>query len=222
VRDWAEIGSTTYSSSPAATVHAGKLIVIGRRTDNTLAARTHGLNLAATGDPFLSGTPWSGLVSLPSLPSGWAAAGDPAIIHAPAANGPATIVTRATKTTFPPANPRLYRCTTGNGTSFSSWSQIPTGSAVVSSDPSLELGRDRTNPRITLYFRATDNRIFQASSNVGSSTFETFTAIPFTDTFVSAPAAVGGELGTDPAHMVFAKKSGSDALFFTATNLTVQ
>jgi hypothetical protein len=93
---------------------------------------------------------------------------------------------------------------------------------TVGSDPSLELGRDRTNPRITAYFRATNNKIFQASSNVGTATFQAFTATPFSDTFVSAPAAVGGQLGTDPAHMVFAKKSGSNALFFTGTNLNVQ
>jgi hypothetical protein len=224
VFDWHDIGLETYVSAPAATVHAGKLIVIGLRrlsfpTRNVLVARTHGLNLATTGNPFASGSPWAGPVTLPSLPDAtWTLSGDPTIIHAPAANGPATIVTKATKQFLPT---RLYRCTTSNGTSFSNWSQIPT-QALVNSDPSLELGRDRMNPRITLYYRGVNGQMFQASSNVGSSTFETFTAIPFTDVLVTAPAAIGGVLGTDPSHMVFAKKSGSDALWFAGTNLNVQ
>jgi len=53
-----------------------------------------------------------------------------------------------------------------------------------------------------------------------TNTIGPFSAIG-TDTFVTAPSAVGGNLGTDPYHMVYAKKTGSSNIWFAGTGIGV-
>jgi hypothetical protein len=216
VRDWQLVGTEAFASAPAATVHNGKLLVLGRKSDNQLMMRTYPLNLGNQGDPIAFGGPWTSN-NLPTLPTGWGAIGDPAIIHAPLPAA-AMIVVRAGNG----STTRLYRTTTSNGTSFSTWTQISTtalgATNPILSDPSIEVGRDRSSTfRYTVYVRASDGKVWQSSTNLGTTTFQSFVQIPFNDVFVEGPFAIGGNLGGDSAHVVFAKGWGSDNIFMTAS-----
>ena len=216
VRDWQLVGNDAFASAPAATVHNGKLLVLGRKSDNQLMMRSYPLNLGNQGDPTAFGGPWTS-TNLPILPSGWGAIGDPAMIHAPLPAA-AMIVVRAGNG----STTRLYRTTTSNGTSFSAWTQITTSAIgatnTIVSDPSIEIGRDRSSMfRYTVYVRAQDGKVWQASTNPGTTTFQSFVKIPWSEVLSDGPLAIGGNLGGDSAHVVFAKKSGSDNLFMTAS-----
>lgn len=218
VRDWQQVGTDAFASAPAATTHNGKLLVLGRKSDNQLMMRSYPLNLGNAGDPTAFGGPWTS-TNLPILPTGWGAIGDPTMIHAPLPAA-AMIVVRAGNN----VTTKLFRTTTTNGTSFSSWTEINISaigaSNTIVSDPSIEIGRDRGSStfRYTVYVRAQDGKIWQASTNPGTTTFQSFVKIPWTDTLTEGPFAIGGNLGGDSAHVVFAKKSGSgNNLFQTAT-----
>jgi hypothetical protein len=216
VRDWQLVGNEAFASAPAATVHNGKLLVLGRKSDNQLMMRSYPLNLGNQGDPTAFGGPWT-TTNLPILPTSWGAIGDPAMIHAPLPAA-AMIVVRAGNT----ITTRLFRTMTSNGTSFSPWTEIPTGAIgatnTIVSDPSIEIGRDRSSAfRYTVHVRAKDGKVWQASTNPGTITFQSFVKIPWSDTLTEGPFAIGGNLGGDSAHVVFAKKSGSNNLFMTAS-----
>jgi hypothetical protein len=198
-------------------VHNGKLLVLGRKSDNQLMMRSYPLNLGNQGDPTAFGGPWT-TTNLPILPSGWGAIGDPAMIHAPLPAA-AMIVVRAGNN----ITTHLFRTTTTNGTSFSAWTEIPTtaigASNTIVSDPSIELSRDRSLSafRYTVYVRAQDGKVWQSSTNPGTTTFQSFVKIPWSDTLAEGPFAIGGNLGGDSAHVVFAKKPGSNNLYMTAS-----
>lgn len=209
VHAWEQISTDTFASAPSATLYVYQLLVLGRKSNNSLSLRSKFLNPDDSSDPYVGGS-WGPAQEVPALPSGWTAAGDPVILYGDIA----VIATRATNG----GTSALFWCFT-NLNMFTDWVRFDPSGATVSSDPSLELGRDRTLR--TAYFRASNGRIFQGTSNRGSTTFGPFSAIG-TDTLTGAPAAVGGQLGGDPAHMVFAKKSGSNALWNAFTNLTVQ
>lgn len=209
VHAWEEVSTDTFASAPSATAYFSKLLVLGRTSSNALILRSRFMDTNASNDPYGGGS-WDPPLEVPPLPSGWTAAGDPVVLYGDIA----AIVTRATSG----GSSRLYWCFS-NLNMFTDWVRFDPAGVTVASDPSIELGRDRT--RRTAYFRASNNRIYQGTSPRGSTTFGTFSAIG-TDTFTGAPAAVGGQLGGDPAHQVFAKKSGSDALWNAFTNLTVQ
>jgi hypothetical protein len=57
VRDWQLVGNDAFASAPAATVHNGKLLVLGRTSDNQLMMRSYPLNLGNSGDPTAFGGP---------------------------------------------------------------------------------------------------------------------------------------------------------------------
>ena len=81
----------------------------------------------------------------------------------------------------------------------------------------MEIGADRSSTfRYTAYLRSGNGPIYEASTNPGTTTFQTFTTV-YTDPFTEGPAAIGGNLGADSTHIVFAKGWGSDQLLFTAT-----
>jgi len=201
VYDWAQVSSTdSFASAPALTAFAGNVLVVGRKSNNKLYVRSHGV-VAGSSDPWGGGS-WGSTYELPALPTGWTATGDPTICSAPSGLGYLpTIATRATNG----GSTGYFKLST-EGTLFTAWSSIslPTG-VTPASDLSMEIGKDRT--RITGYFRATTGRIYQASATIGQS-FAPF-AVMFSnsDTFTDGPAATGGELFVDPAHMVFAKKT---------------
>jgi hypothetical protein len=142
VTTWQTISNNDYASAPSTTVAFGKLLVVGRRSDNRLYLHRNTLSTSTTSPYNPNG--WSSTVlQVPALPSGWTAAGDPAItdVH-PALDG-VIIVTRATKTGQSDTLFQIYWQGNGNGSYFwdsagseNTWQFLPTGS-YVRSDPTL-------------------------------------------------------------------------------------
>jgi hypothetical protein len=154
---------------------------------------------------------WDPTLAVPALPSGWTAAGDPTIVSAPA--GLLSLPTLATRATND-SSTGYFRITT-DGSLFSAWTRftLPFG-VTPASDLSMEIGGDRT--QLTAYFRATIGRIYQSTATIDASTLRLM--FSNSDTFSDGPAATGGALFVDPAHMVFAKKTEQgDGLSFAQT-----
>jgi hypothetical protein len=112
-----------------------------------------------------------------------------------------------------------------NGTSFSNWIEFPNTSTYIYSDPALEVGSTPGDDwQLTLYYRGSGNdpgltgwsMIHQTSTFNGGLSFEPVSVIRPNegDTFLSAPAAVGGAT-FEGEHYVVAKK-GNDRFYAAA------
>lgn len=239
VRNWTQLSTTAFASAPAATVYAGALWLVGRTSSNQMIMRRKWLN-PDLNDRFGDPAAWDGEYPLSALPTGFVAIGDPAMIHVPEDDGYMIVATFAQNSS---GAKRLYYAL-GSGVSFSSWMQVSLPSGVtVASDLALEVGRQGRGAngpgippsRVTAYFRgtkvvngSTDSRVYQASANVSFTSpyvWQSFTALQFpaaADIQVAdSPAAAGGYLGTDGAHSVIAKRSGTNQLYVVQSHQTV-
>jgi len=225
VVNWTSINSNAYASAPAAAVSQAALLVVGRRSDNRLYLHRNHLAILLPQTPF-DNSSWDPVLQLPALPSGWTAAGDPAIADTQPLIGVVTIVTRATRPGFPT---RLYYSLFESAAStFQAWAQVPITPSTVSvgSDPALEV--DRGLGLATLYFRSGTNcatsacRVFQSSgiANLWGEFTQIFDNIAgHSDTFTEAPGAIG-DLGLEPHHMVIARDS-SGQFIHNGTNVDI-
>jgi hypothetical protein len=225
VVNWTSISANQYASAPAATVSQAALLVVGRRSDNRLYLHQNHLFILLPQTPFDNST-WDPVLQLPQLPSGWVAAGDPAIADTQPLIGVVTIVTRATRTGFAP---RLYYTLFDSAaSSFASWAQVPIAPSSVSvgSDPALEV--DLGLGLASLYFRSGTNcstspcRVFQSSgiANLWGTFTQIFDNLPQRpDTFTEAPAALGN-LQLEGHHIVTAKDS-SNQFITNSTNVGI-
>lgn len=110
-----------------------------------------------------------------------------------------------------------------NNQSFSTWREFSNPSTYIYSDPALEVGSAPGNDwAITLYYRGSGNdpaltgwSMIHQTSTFDGTTFEPVSVVRPTegDTFLSAPAAVGGG-SFEGQHFVVAKKS--DDRFYAA------
>ena len=219
-----KISETLYASAPGTTVAYGKLLVVGRRTDNNRIALHQNTLSTSTTTPYNSGN-WQSAVSAPALPATWTAAGDPAIANTVPFTGVVTLMTRATSG----GSSRLYYIF-WNGSSFqgpvtaNTWERLPTGTTVVRSDPAVEV--DLRVGLATVYIRGatnnggviTDsNRIFEASG-LGPNLWSAFSLVrpedPDTFSSTSSPAAVGNG-NFEGQHWVVAKKSNNQFYWST-------
>jgi hypothetical protein len=194
-RDWTVIPNSTYASPPAVTVHSGSLIVLGRKSNNTLVLHNSVLAITMQSDFFTN--VWGATAAVPALPSGWVAQGDPAIASLGDANSRVIIVTRAVNN----GQKRLY-ANPWDRTSFFGWVSIPLTGVDLSGEPAVEYGL--TLNKATVYVKGSDSRIYQSSGL--NSSWEAFTPLG-NETFASNPAAVGS-LGS-VQHLVVAGKSNN-------------
>ena len=142
VTTWHTISSSSnYASAPSATVAFGKLLVVGRRSDNRLYL--HRNTLGSVSSPYNQNNWSSTVLTVPALPAGWTAAGDPAIADVHPAVDAIIIVTRATKAGQPDTLFQIYWQGNGTGSYFwdsagsqDTWQFLPTGS-YVRSDPAI-------------------------------------------------------------------------------------
>src|SRR5688572_13535778 len=81
---WRQIGTAAYASAPAATVAFGKLLVVGRRSDNRLYLLR---NTLASGDNPYNPANWATAITVPALSSSVTPFGDPAIANGTEING---------------------------------------------------------------------------------------------------------------------------------------
>jgi hypothetical protein len=222
--NWTKLSDNVYASGPGTTVAMGQLMVVGRRSNNRIYMYRNTLSSSTT-DPYNSGN-WQSPLQLPTLPSGWTAAGDPVIANTVPMIGVVTIMTRATSF----GTNRLYYIywdgtVFWDGVAINSWSQVPTGTTVVSSDPSLEVDVGGTTHAnlATIFIRGAtnnggtitnSNRIFQASG-IGN-LWENFTIVRSqdADTFTGTPAAVGSG-NFEGWHWVVAKKTNNQFYYST-------
>ena len=114
---WRQIGNATYASAPAATVAYGKLLVVGRRSDDRLYL--HSNTLAAGDNPYDSQN-WVPAVSVPSLPSCVRAVGDPTMTNGTEINSRVWIMTRAVRSNGSYAFYYIF----WNNQSFSTWREF--------------------------------------------------------------------------------------------------
>lgn len=206
---WRQIGTAAYASAPAATVAFGKLLVVGRRSDNRLYLHR---NTLSAGDNPYSSQNWVPAISVPSLPSGVGAVGDPTIANGTEINGEVWIMTRVTRSNGSNAFYYIF----WNNQRFSTWREFSNPSTYIYSDPALEIGSAPGNEwALTLYYRGSRNdpalthwSMIHQTSTFDGTTFEPVAPVRPTegDTFLSAPAAVGGAT-FEGQHYVVAKKS---------------
>lgn len=217
-----KISDVSYASAPGTTVAFGKLLVVGRRSDNNLISLHQNTLSTSTTTPY-SNSNWQTAVSAPALPTSWVAAGDPVIANTVPFTGVAMVLTRAS---FGSSN-RLYYIF-WNGTSFQgpvsadTWERVPTGTTVVRSDPAVEV--DLRTGMATVFIRGATtsggmttnaNRIFEASG-LGPNLWSAFSLVRQEDgdTFTASPAAVGNG-NFEGQHMVVAKKSNNQFYWTT-------
>jgi hypothetical protein len=216
LRTWAQVSSDSFASAPAVTIYNGSFYLVGRKADNSVVILHGALNLDNVTDPY-AGITWQAAMALPALPSGWVATGDPSIASSKYGVAYPVVAIRAVKDGVT----RIYHVARQHNVAhgpWGSWERFDIGTLSVASDVSLEANGAKT--QITAYFRATDNRIYQSTHVLGSTTWETFKAIG-SDKFVGNPNGVGGSLGTDPTHMVYAKKEDSNEIWLIGTKIGV-
>lgn len=206
---WGQIGQAAYASAPAATVAFGKLLVVGRRSDDRLYLHR---NTLASGDNPYDGQNWVPAISVPALPAGLRAVGDPTITNGTEINGQVWIMTRAVRSNGSYAFYYVF----WNNQSFSVWREFSNPSTYIYSDPALEVGSAPGSEwAITLYYRGSGNdpgltgwNMIHQASTLDGTTFEPVSTIRpgEGDTFLSSPAAAGGG-SFEGQHFVVAKKS---------------
>jgi hypothetical protein len=190
-QDWTVIPNSTYASPPAVTVHSGSLVVAGRKANNTLFL--HQSVLAITNPAAIYTGVWGAVTTVPALPSGWVAQGDPAIASLGEANSRIIIVTRAVNN----GQKRLY-ANTWDRTSFFGWVSIPLTGVDMSGEPAVEYGY--ALDKATVYVKGSDSKVYQSSGL--NSSWGTFAAIR-SNTF-STNAAAAGSFGIPGHHMAVA------------------
>jgi hypothetical protein len=207
--NWNPIGTTTWSSAPAAAVGGGALNVCGRRSDNRIWCAASLLDQEDSDFPY-TGT-WLAPVQAPALPSPWTAQGDPAIANTEPWLATMTVAVRATRSF--PSQTRLFSISfdPDSGT-FGGWFEFPTGTLGISSDPAMDVDKTRGwFDGATIFFRGTDNKIYEASgtANLGWSPFSAINAASNTNTGWSGPPGAAGSLdGWEGFHVVVAPKNG--------------
>lgn len=202
-----KLSDDQYASAPAVTVSNGKVIVVGRRSDNRFYALQNTLASSTTAPYSPNG--WGAAEPSDPLPSPWLPEGDPTIGNTKPFIGVVTVATRAR---HPLTGVMRIYYGYWDGSAFIEvspgvkWAFVPTGGVVIASDPTLEV--DLHVDLATLHFRSTDNRIYQSSGI--ANLWGTFTAVRTNegDTFTGSPAAVGNG-NFEGQHMVVAKKSNN-------------
>jgi hypothetical protein len=207
--NWNPIGTDTWSTAPAAAVGGGALTVCGRKSDNRVWCKASLLDPEDSDFPYTGS--WLAAVQAPALPSPWAAQGDPAIANTEPWLATMTVAVRATRSF--PSQTRLFSISfdPDSGT-FGGWWQFPTGTLGISSDPAMDVDKTRGwFDGATIFFRGTDNRIYEASgtANLGWSPFSAINAANDTNTGWSGPPGAAGSLdGWEGFHAVVAPKNG--------------
>lgn len=199
---WAKVSDDVYASGPAVSVGRGRIVVLGRKSDNRLYAHYRTL-------PYNQGS-WSGAIQAPALPTGWTLQGAAAAAMTTSGVNLHTVVVRARNSQNVSRLYFTYFKDTGFVRSATApnldWIEIPTGGVTVSSsDPALEY--DTGIGTLTLYFRS-GNHLYQSSGLDQGLGGSAFTAVDSQEghAFTGGPAAIGSA-DTDSDHAVIARRT---------------
>jgi len=222
---WSQISADTYSSAPFVHVFEQNYMVVGgRRSDNRIYLQVNPFQWnAATQTYDYNHAFWEAPLTTPQLPTGWTAIGDPTIGHlGPNMSGEVRIVTRAQNG----SQLKLFSLWMFVPWRWidTVWSEVPAGPSPPDGDPALSYERrfweyqDDDFPSeyaSTLFYKGTDNKIYQASITGTNTLTEPFAAIQNTNGFIGAPAAIGStEL--DGGSIVAARKITPTTRYYTS------
>ena len=221
------IGADTYASAPFVHVfEQNHMVVGGRRSDNRIYLQVNPFQWDPSTETYdYDHAFWEAPTITPALPMGWTAVGDPAIGHwGPNMSGEVRIVTRAQNGT----QTKLFSLWMFVPWRWiaTEWFEIPAGPSPPADGPAISYERRfleyqeddlPSEYASTLFYRGSDDKIYQASISGSDILTEPFAAIQDTGGFIGAPAAVGS-IEMDGGHVVAARKI-SPTNRYSTTNL---